>query len=142
MEGVGSIPTVSTMNKLLITGSRKAGSRLLWLSWELISTLNKDEWEVIVGDAPGIDANVIRACDYHGIKVTVYGAYGKMRNKTVNGENIATKGSYPGRDKIMAGKCNQCVAFWDGESKGTKITFEAARKKIGNLNVSVVQVPS
>ena len=130
------------MKKLLITGSRKAGSQLLWLSWELISTLNKDIWEVIVGDAPGIDANVIRSCDYHGIKVTVYGAYDKMRNKTTTGENVTTPGSYPDRDKIMADKCDQCVAFWDGKSRGTKITYSAARTKVGNSNVSVVQVPS
>ena len=33
------------------------------------------------------------------------------------------------RNKKMVDKCNTCVAFWDGKSRGTMFTIEHAREK-------------
>jgi hypothetical protein len=32
------------------------------------------------------------------------------------------------RDRLMAQRCDPCVAVWNGRSRGTKATFEYARR--------------
>ena len=121
--------------KLLITGSREASQRLLHLAYKAVERCKKLGWEIIVGDAPGIDSAVIRACDDLGVPVEVHGAYNKIRNATKTGENVTHNTSYPGRDRIMASKCDQCLALWNGKSRGTKITFELVEMLGKKVNV-------
>lgn len=112
--------------KILITGSRDASKRLLDMAAEFVKRFPDAEY--IVGDAPGIDSIVIKTCDEIGAQVTVFGAYGKLRNTTRTGKNIALQGTYPERDRHMAGlDIDHCVAFWNGSSRGTMITARAAK---------------
>jgi hypothetical protein len=32
------------------------------------------------------------------------------------------------RDRLMAQRCDLCVAVWNGRSRGTNATFESARR--------------
>ena len=112
--------------KLLITGSRKATSEMLAYALKAVSRAKELGWHIVVGDAPGLDASVIAACDELGVPVEVHGAHGRIRNRTKTGKNIAHECNYTMRDQIMAEACDACLAVWNGHSKGTRITFRCA----------------
>ena len=112
--------------KLLITGSRNASTRMLAYARSLVGRAKELGWTIVVGDAAGIDAVVISEADRLGVQVEVHGAYGKLRRSSLSGTNVTHPGSYPERDRVMAGLCDLCVGVWDGKSRGTKITVDAA----------------
>jgi hypothetical protein len=105
--------------KILITGSRNASFDMLDMVRKICERHSQEEF--IVGDASGVDAQVISYCDDNGIKVSVYGAYNTMRHKTISGNNHPLNMSYPSRDKYMVdeAKPDMCAAIWDGSSHGT-----------------------
>jgi len=114
------------MTKLLITGSRDATPRMLAAAVNAVKRAKELGWEIIVGDAPGIDAKVIETCDELNVPVTVCGAYNKVRNHTKTGGHVMTYGTYPQRDAYMVGECDKCYAIWNGVSRGTKLTYQMA----------------
>jgi hypothetical protein len=117
------------MKKLLITGSRNASERMLAYARKVVLRAKELEWTIIVGDAPGVDAEVIKACDELGVEVQVHGAYGKMRRQTKTGTNVAHLGkTYSERDLAMVELCDICMAIWDGSSRGTKATYDIAKQ--------------
>lgn len=83
-------------------------------------------WQIIVGDADGIDTAVMRECDRLGVVHTVWGAYGKFRNVSANGQRIAIDGDYAARDDMMVVECDFCVCVWNGTSSGTRRVYEQA----------------
>lgn len=112
---------------ILITGSRDASLDMLAYARKLVERAKLQGYEIIVGDASGIDAEVIRHCDKLDVPVEVWGAYNKLRHRSLQGDNNTIPGSYPERDRLMAAKCDLCVAVWNGVSKGTIITYQAAQ---------------
>ena len=107
----------------------------------LIESLIERRARIIVGDAPGVDrlvvAEVLRRG--YGSQVTVVGAYGRCRNTWAVGKvgHIVTLNStYLARNLYMVGLASECFAVWDGRSRGTKFTFEAAKK--AGLAVKVI----
>ena len=129
------------MNKyyVVITGSRSiTHSENIPL---LIDSLIKRGVEIVVGDAPGVDRLVV----YEAVKrgygkhITVVGARGVCRNKSAIGKVvriIRLSSSYLARNLYMVGLAKECFAIWDGKSRGTKFTFEAAKR--AGLEVSVI----
>jgi len=115
-----------SMTKLLITGSRNASAKLIAVAKKAVEHAQALGWEIVVGDASGIDMIVINTCDDLNVPVTVYGANNVMRHKTKTGANITTPGSYIDRDVLMAEECDKCFAIWNGESRGTKLTYKTA----------------
>jgi hypothetical protein len=114
--------------KFLITGSREAGPRLIDMASQFVRRFA--EHEFVVGDAYGVDAAVIKACDDIGAKVTVYGAYNKLRNITHTGKNVPLEVDYPKRDRHMASlDIDCCVAFWNGKSRGTINTAKTTQAR-------------
>jgi len=121
------------MNKyyVVITGSRSIiHSENIPL---LIEALIKRGIEIVVGDAPGVDRLVV----YEAVKrgygkhITVVGARGICRNKFAVGKVgriVRLSSSYLARNLYMVGLAKECFAIWDGKSRGTKFTFEAAKK--------------
>lgn len=103
--------------KLLITGSRKATSEMLAYALKAVTRANELGWQMIVGDAPGVDASVIAACDELGVPVEVHGAHGRIRNSTRAGKNIVHGCNYAVRDQIMAEACDSCLAVWTDAAK-------------------------
>jgi hypothetical protein len=102
---------------------------------EIIFEANKHGWTIIVGDAEGVDEEVIKSCDFLGVDIEVHGANGKMRRRTKRGKNIAHEGSYFDRNKEMAHVADRCEAIWDGKSRGTKHTFTYMNKLGKPVNV-------
>ena len=95
--------------KLLICGSRNVVRGMRGYVHKVVKRAKeRGDLEIIVGDAHGVDKMVIEACDQLGVPVTVYGAYGKFRNETDTGENIAAIGNYAERDEIKISACGDC----------------------------------
>lgn len=111
------------MRKVLVTGSREMSAAMEKAVIAIVTKIAKDGDCLIVGDAPGVDATAIRTADRLGCQVVVYGA-NKLRNSTKTGTNHIVTCTYSARDKLMADDCNVCVAVWNGESKGTRETFQ------------------
>lgn len=89
---------------------------------------------IIVGDAEGIDTLVVYRCYLNKIKCSCYGAY--KRNKleftyrNCSWINLVELDcDYLGRDDIMVDMSDKCIALWDGESRGTKYTYDKAVEK-------------
>ena len=117
--------------QVLITGSREASSAMRVKAEEVVRWALDQGHSIIVGDAPGVDRFVRIACSTAKVPVVVYGAYGTIRDPELGKHwEVREKihGTYPNRDLVMASKCDMCVGIWNGTSRGTKITFEAARR--------------
>lgn len=116
------------MRKILITGSRDADFAMLRLTDAWVNRCYERKHKVIVGDALGVDLRVIRLSNDLDMPITVYGAYGRMRIRTLVGENIPLAcQSYLVRDQVMARECDLCIAIWNGESRGTLYTAQYAQ---------------
>lgn len=122
------IKRFTDMPAMLITGSRDMNARMARLAASLVRRLYHMDWRVIVGDAEGVDAVVLDTCLSQGVHAECYGAYGRMRRKSRTGDNYPTSPTYPARDLVMAHRATACIGIWNGESSGTKLTFEAAKE--------------
>ena len=119
--------------RLLISGSQQATQVMRDFARRAVERAQQKGWSIIVGDAEGIDAVVIETCDRSGVPVEVHGAKGRMRRQTQTGKNIVHPEGYFDRDRSMAEACACCLAVWNGRSRGTRYTFEAA-KALGRLS--------
>ena len=111
---------------LLVTGSRSISEAGLAYARKAVQRAHELDYDVIVGDASGVDDAVMRECDKLGVACTVVGAYGKLRRRTASCSVYAVSGSYIQRDKYMAERCDLCLAVWNGKSRGTKATYDFA----------------
>ncbi|MBM3253976.1 MAG: hypothetical protein FJZ16_06980 [Candidatus Omnitrophica bacterium] len=124
---------------VVITGSRSiTHSENIPL---LIDSLIKRGVEIVVGDAPGVDRLVVAEAIKRGYgkHVTVVGARGICRNSYAVGKVgriVKLSSTYLARNLYMVGLSCECFAIWDGKSRGTKFTFESAKK--AGLEVSVI----
>lgn len=116
------------MRNVLITGSRNADRMMLAAVRQIVTQIARDGDRLLVGDAHGVDAFAIQVADELGVEVVVHGAYERLRHSTTNGSNCALDCNYLERDRVMAEACDVCVAVWDGQSRGTRLTAEYARK--------------
>jgi len=114
------------MNKLLITGSRNISEAGLAFARRAVQRAHQLDYEVIVGDASGVDEAVMQECHRLGVTCTVVGAYNRLRRRTPSCKVIQRQGSYIQRDRYMAEQCSMCLAVWNGESRGTKATYDFA----------------
>lgn len=71
---------------------------------------------VVHGGASGVDSYAEKWCVDHKVPTTV------IRPKSVD-----NKIDYLFRNCVMIGMCEAVLAFWDGESKGTKFTIDYAK---------------
>ena len=111
---------------LLITGSRDISESGLSYARRVVACAKETGDEIIVGDAPGVDAAVMDECDRLGVPHTVVGAYKRLRNTTATAKTVILWGGYPARDHWMAERCDACLAIWNGYSRGTKHTHDYA----------------
>jgi hypothetical protein len=115
---------------LLITGSREASPELIEKCKNFIYPIAKNNLDIkiIVGDADGIDDTVIRLCEELKVPYESWGAFGKNKRKDIIkfGEAKSIEYGYVVRDDFMAKRCDKCLAFWNGTSKGTEHTIKFA----------------
>ena len=114
------------MTKYLITGSR-TGDFTYKIEEFLLSLVGKENIEIIHGGAPGVDSITETKCKGIGIPTTII--------RPVR-PDINTY--YLHRNAEMIGMCDEVVAFWDGQSRGTKFTIDYARAR--NKKVIIVSL--
>ena len=99
------------------------GSRDMRPGWttlidKCVSRHDKDRTLVVSGGATGVDSIAITAATLHGLHTAVidalWGPLGKRAGYV--------------RNQFVVAIVDLVVAFWDGESKGTKHTIDLARK--------------
>lgn len=105
--------------KVIIAGSRTfTNSPELFKFCDLILS-SHDEIEVVSGGASGPDKFGEMWAERSEHKVTVMPAEWNKHGKSAG----------PIRNQEMAEYADALIAFWDGESRGTKNMIEEARKK-------------
>lgn len=116
--------------RLLITGSRNATPAMLRMAYSAVEHAKANGWHIIVGDADGIDKQVIDACCQLDMPFAIYGITSSPRNLCC-GHHIFNyqrmPGDYLARDRTMAHLCNRVFAIWNGTSRGTKYTYDYVR---------------
>jgi hypothetical protein len=96
---------------------------------EVVQWVKRQGHTLVVGDAPGVDAHARLCAEVLEVPTTVYGAYGKLRGRQRGNEQVVVvPEEYTVRDRLMAQRCDLCVAVWNGRSRGTRSTFEHARR--------------
>jgi len=101
--------------KILITGSRN------WKNEGLIEDflLNLPSGVTIIhGGAPGVDSIAETKCKAIGVPTIL-----------IRPINPKIASYYLHRNAEMIGMCDEVVAFWDGESRGTKFTMDYAKAR-------------
>lgn len=113
-----------TEMKLAVVGSRS------WKDWiAVLSRISKIKPElVITGGAAGADRMAMDAAERCNIYSEVY--YPKWK------EDGRKAGAI--RNKQIVDACDKLIAFWDGKSKGTKISIDMAKAQ-GKLLEIVLQ---
>lgn len=112
--------------KVLVCGSRAIDLSIEDLDKE-IRSLDVDPKEVVIisGGAKGPDTTAINWANQNGNEFLLFkpdwDKYGNVAGLI--------------RNKSMVNKCDVCIAFWDGESKGTAYTIDYAKKLQKNLIV-------
>ena len=115
--------------KVLITGSRQATPAMLAKVEEVVLWVKRQGYALLVGDAPGVDAHARVCADALGVPTTVFGAYERLRGcRRAHEAVIVIPEDYRVRDRLMAQRCDLCVAVWNRRSRGTKDPFEYARQ--------------
>lgn len=113
--------------KVFIAGAR-AVKILDSVAIDRLTTICKNQLDIIVGDCYGVDSAVQRFCanlPYN--KVTVFASNGKVRNNIGHWpvQSIPVESSLKGfefhrqKDIAMAKDANFGFMIWDGKSKGT-----------------------
>lgn len=112
--------------KILITGSRKFADVALVFKY-LDENVNKFHDIIIHGGAPGVDSIAESWCQIH-----------KVKSEIIRPLYPSKKDYYLHRNAEMIGMCDKCIAFWDEQSRGTKFTFQYAKKR--NKEVIVIKI--
>lgn len=121
---------------IMICGSRKASDTLLLEVRHFVQVLRDEEHHVLVGDALGVDSQVVWACEELEIPYTCYGIADAPRNGASNYVNTMLD-SYTARDDFMLLKAEYVVGFWNGYSKGTPRVFCKAKAQETPANIYV-----
>ena len=105
--------------KIAIIGSRKLNVE------NLEDHIPQEATEIVSGGAKGIDSDAANYALERGIKLTVFQPdYARYK-----------RGAPLKRNMQIAEYADECIAFWDGKSKGTMHTVELFRKLGKNVTV-------
>lgn len=102
--------------KLAIIGSRSF-TNFEHLN-EMLTPYTHEISEIISGGAPGADKLAEQWADLHNIPVTVFKADWEKFGRSAG----------PKRNHDIIMNCDECIAFWDGESTGTKHSIGLCKK--------------
>lgn len=119
------------MTTVMISGSRSIKE----LPSEAIASVNRIielGFQVIVGDAPGVDSLVLKylkSKNYKQVKVyyALFDGDGKPRNNS-GYPCVGVSGNYRQRDKLMCSIADYGLAIWDGKSIGTAENINRVQK--------------
>ncbi len=108
---------------VLVTGSRNI-TNIDYVFNILNKNINKYKDTVVHGGAKGADSVVEAWCRQNNVKSIV-----------VRPIYPSKKEYYLHRNAEMVGMCDKCLAFWDEKSRGTKFTFQYAKKRNKQVDV-------
>lgn len=121
--------------RLAIVGSREFTDFDYMEKW-VIHTITNDIGitveQIVSGGARGADRLAENFAWKHHIPLQIFPA---------NWNKYGKKAGYL-RNIEIVDNSDFVIAFWNGESKGTKMTIDLAKKKLGEENVVIIQVPS
>lgn len=114
--------------KVVISGSRSI-KVLPQQTIESIDKIIEQGFEILVGDAPGIDNLVQQYLKSKGYEnVTVYHPFNCRNNAGFKSERV--DGNYTDRDKYMCNIADFGLAIWDGVSRGTEANIKRIKTKV------------
>lgn len=106
------------MYQVMISGSRSITNKKLVYGYLGVLFGLFTDFEVLVGDAKGVDALVLEYCREHSIPCRIYKArwnfYGRRAGLIRNDQ--------------MLNECDYVICIWDGQSTGTKYVMDRAEK--------------
>jgi hypothetical protein len=123
--------------KIFISGSIKI-KEIPLCAIEKLDSIIKHDYEILIGDAKGIDLLVQKYLKKKAYKkVTVYFAGEKIRNNIDNwqtkqimsSKNEKGRNLYTLKDIEMAIDADYGLMIWDGESKGTLANIKEMKKR-------------
>jgi hypothetical protein len=120
--------------KLVISGSRAVTPIMIHYAQRAVRRAHQLGWEILVGDANGIDAAVIAEADRLKVKLTVYGITRQPRNASQTGVYVTVrtppgtpKDKYTFRDQHMIAQADIALFVWNGASQGTEQGYRFAQ---------------
>jgi hypothetical protein len=115
--------------KLLISGSREANPAMLDYARRSVERAHTLGWEIIVGDAAGIDQAVASRAAELDMAITIFGLGASPRNR-VGGPTVVYRRvgvrTYSQRDMHMVAIADSVLCIWNGQSKGTYNVYQNA----------------
>jgi hypothetical protein len=111
--------------KLAVVGSRDFKDEYLFKYWLEKYLFRFDNLEIVSGGAKGADTMAENFAAYHGLKLKVFPALWSVHGKSAGFKRNADIWDY----------ADMGIAFWDGESKGTKHSLELASERMKYLQV-------
>lgn len=122
------------MVKILISGSRDTSPKLLERAHFITVKAWYRGYEILVGDAPGIDMQVVKTAEKFNANYTAYGITAKARNNALCYVNVSSRfdkkynahAAYYHRDRLMVAEADMIFCVWNEESMGTYRVFEFA----------------
>lgn len=115
--------------KVIIAGSRNFNDYILLKNnCDILLSITKETIEIVSGGARGADTLGEKYAHENNLELKIFPADWSIG-----------KGAGFIRNKQMAEYADALIAFWDGESKGTKMMIDLAKKM--NLKVKVVIYP-
>jgi len=120
------------MTTLLVCGSRLATPAMLDYTRRAVLRARDLGWNLICGDAAGVDNCVLRTCCQYDIPFEYYGPTAHPRQMCC-ARHIAfyhqAGTDYLTRDRYMVERCDRCLAVCHNHSRGTMYTYSYALKQ-------------
>jgi len=123
--------------KIAIVGSREFKDKKLIESIVRLKFIKGDTF--ISGGARGVDSIAESIIDEFNKIFRVYSKNPQLIDKKIFKPDWDKYGKRAGaiRNKLIVNEADRIIAFWDGESKGTKITIDLAIKAGKPLDIYV-----
>ena len=138
------------MNKKVFISGSISIKRLPKEALKSIDKIISKKFEILVGDARGVDSLVQEYCDSRGYhNVTVYSIYDIPRNKISDKFKFKKIGMdksvrrkreserQQAKDQAMTKDCDYCLVIWNGRSKGSYANILRAKELKKGLKVVI-----
>jgi len=99
--------------RVLVCGSRYPSQAMKDKVLEVVEWVARKGYSLILGGAIGIDSLAEASASKLSVPMEIIRGF---------------PGGYLSRDRVMVSKADLVIAIWDGQSRGTKYTYEYARK--------------
>ena len=127
--------------RILICGSREASTAMIDYAHRCVFRASFKGHSLVVGDASGVDTHVVIGARLYNVPCTIYGITEAPRcTRQVEAYGLVMKylapmppyerceGDFLARDRVMVKAADLVLAIWNGESRGTKYTYDYACK--------------